>query len=77
MTSGEVCGAPLDPRLRHLGYCDSGYVRLRAHKALAAAVKQCLRRAGAFVDLERYVPELLRTKPGGTPAEAILNVVAA
>ena len=43
---------------------------MRPHRALAASLAKQLRQAGAEVDLERTVPELLRRTPGVTAQNA-------
>ena len=57
--SDEACSQQLDKYFHHPSICASGkQARMRCHTAVAATVKRHLVRTGAFVDLERAVPEL-------------------
>ena len=63
------CGAKLDDSLLHVSSCNSGPSRQRPHECVKHALGHKLRRAGAHVDVERFVPELF------TPdQEAILDL---
>ena len=53
------CGHALGPRGAHALLCKPGPARMRPHRHLAAVLRRELRAAGAEVDMERVVPELI------------------
>eukprot|EP00973_Karenia_brevis_P029599 4083168-Karenia_brevis.AAC.1 len=66
----EPCGHVLDEKMVHPTICKQGVSRMRPHRALAASACALLRKAGAEVDTERVVPELLSGDPGVRRATA-------
>ena len=52
------CSAKLDDDLGHVSNCNSGPARHRPHECVKHALGHKLRRAGAHIDVERFVPEL-------------------
>ena len=70
----ELCGQLLDPQLAHAAVCKKGPARMRPHRHLAAAMADCLKLAGADIDLERTVIELAQTNEDGTLKEAVLDL---
>ena len=54
----EECGKCLGQLAEHAFGCSCGAARLRAHNAIVRTCAHVVGRAGAFVDIERHVPEL-------------------
>ena len=73
--AGEVCGAPLDECLRHASLCAAGPIRMRTHRALVMALRLAAEREGAYVDVERAIPEYYMVSGTGAVVEAILDAV--
>lgn len=71
---GEICGAALDPGLRHPTLCGKGPCHVRAHTALVTVLARDLEKAGAAVDIERVVPEWYALTDAGIE-EARLDLV--
>ena len=73
---GRVCGQPLGRAAEHALLCKAGPARQRPHKQLAATLAAALRTAGAHVDLERVVPEMMNPSAvDGANRDAILDLV--
>ena len=73
---GRACGQPLGRNADHALLCKAGPARLRPHQQLAAALASSLRAAGAHVDLERVVPELMNRGAADAAArDAVLDLV--
>ena len=73
----QECGHALGPRCAHALLCKAGPARMRPHRHLAAVLRRELRAAGAEVDMERVVPELIDRRPQ-TPEDkrdAVLDLV--
>ena len=69
---GRACGQPLGRNADHALLCKAGPARLRPHQQSAAS----LRAAGAHVDLERVVPELINRDAADAAArDAVLDIV--
>ena len=70
----ELCGELLDAHLAHGAVCKKGPARMRPHRHMAAALAECLRQAGAEIDLERTVIELAQQQEDGSIREGILDL---
>ena len=75
----ECCGEPLQRDVHHPKSRKTGGSHLRTHTSLVRAVATLCERSGAYVDGERYIPELYR-ETGGRPLQheverAIMDVV--
>ena len=71
---GRVCGQPLGRTAEHALLCKAGPARQRPHKQLATTLAAALRAAGAHVDLERVVPEMMNASAvDGANRDAILD----
>ena len=55
---GTRCGRPLQPDGTHPGACAAKGMTLRVHTAIRNAHATQMRAAGAFVDVERFIPTL-------------------
>eukprot|EP00973_Karenia_brevis_P054962 7642223-Karenia_brevis.AAC.1 len=73
--SGEQCLHTVTSPCEHPHLCKAGSARLRPHKAVMVAVKSICEKQGAFVDLERAIPQLYQLSDDGVVKEAILDVV--
>ena len=73
---GRACGQPLGRNADHALLCKAGPARLRPHQQLAATLAASLKAAGAHVDLERVVPELMnRSAAEAAARDAVLDLV--
>ena len=73
---GQVCGQPLGRTAEHALLCKAGPARQRPHKQLAATLAAALRAAGAHVDLERVMPEMMTASAVDVAnRDAILDLV--
>eukprot|EP00974_Lingulodinium_polyedra_P008095 771002-Lingulodinium_polyedra.AAC.1 len=54
----EVCGARLGEQPYHPHVCSHGSAKFRPRRHLEVALARLARSVGAFVDIERHVPEL-------------------
>ena len=73
---GRACGQPLGRNADHALLCKAGPARLRPHQQLAATLASSLKAAGAHVDLERVVPELMNRGAADAAArDAVLDLV--
>lgn len=69
------CGRRVGRRAGHATVCNKGPSQRRAYTALERTLGSLLREAGANVDLEMTVPELLEALPKGEAREAIMDLV--
>ena len=76
-----VCGKLLDDDQHHPHRCEHGAAKLRPHESLKHRTSEFLRRAEAFVDIERVIPELAdyawdRKEKKWKPRVARMDIVA-
>ena len=57
---GQICREPLDAELTHCELCNVGTVRHRPHRAMQVAIATEMKKAGAEVEIEAWIPELSR-----------------
>ena len=73
-TKEELCMEPLSKE--HPYNCRAGPSRFRPHRALISELATLLRRAGAYVDVERYCTDLAKVTDDGSIQEAWMDVCA-
>ena len=72
---GVLCNQPFGQDDIHFDLCQVGGGRLRPHGAQVAALGRQCRMAGAFVDIERVVPDLAAWTGDDDCTDAIMDLV--